>query len=127
MPFAIVGSVTQTRDVAFADVFHVSMSKARGVPSSATKQMSAFAFAGDPDQHGEVRERVAVGGVAVDREDDAAGEAAGSDRLDVRDRGARGQREDGEREEGGEEFLHGEDSGRGLLFKVERAKGKVAG
>ena len=46
MPCVIVGSVTQTRDVAFADVSHVSMSKASGVPSSAVKQMSAFALAG---------------------------------------------------------------------------------
>ena len=46
MPCIIVGSVTQTRDVAFADVSHVSMSKGSGVPSAAVKQMSAFALAG---------------------------------------------------------------------------------
>ena len=62
---------------------------------------------GDTHEDGEVRERRAVRGVAVDREDDAAGEAVGLDRLQVGDCRPRGQRERAEREQGEEEFLHG--------------------
>ena len=60
---------------------------------------------GDAHENGEVRERRGAG-VAIDREDDAVGEAVGLDRLEV-DRGPGGQRERGEREEGEDELLHG--------------------
>ncbi len=63
---------------------------------------------GDAHQHGEVRERGAVLGlrVAVDREDDAAGEARGCDGRKV-DLGPRERRGESEEEEEAQEFLHG--------------------